>query len=205
MHLRFLKLPVSLLVLIILVSGCFESEYTRLVKAEMKKGVRYDSLLMGLKFGDTRNHFQGICFDLNKARKISAGVSGTIQYMIKDSTTHLGHPDIRLLFVPGFDKQDKIVNMDLKFTYIGWAPWNKSLQADSLAEVVQKIIMKWYGGNEFITAKLNGEKIPVKIDGNRRMSLFIQEPSDVIVKQHDIFHSRYKHSIFRDENEKQKD
>ena len=89
MHLRFLKLPVSLLVLIILVSGCFESEYTRLVKAEMKKGVRYDSLLMGLKFGDTRNHFQGVCFDLNKAKQISAGASGTIQYIIKDSLTNL--------------------------------------------------------------------------------------------------------------------
>lgn len=205
MHLRFLKLPVSLLVLMILVSGCFESEYTRLVKAEMKKGIRYDSLLMGLKFGDTRNHFQGVCFDLNKAGKISAGVSGTIQYIIKDSLTHLGHPDIRLLFVPGFDKQDKIVNLDLKFTYTGWAPWNKSLQADSLAVVVQKIIMKWYGGNQFIIAKLNGEEIPVKVDGNRRMSLFIQEPSDVIVKQHDIFHSRYKHSIFREESEGKKE
>lgn len=200
-----MKFPASILLLVFLLSGCFESDYTRLVKSEMKKGVRYDSLLLGIKFGDTRNHFQGICFDLNKAGKISAGVSGTIQYIITDSMTHLGHPDIRLLFVPGFDKQDKIVNMDLKFSYLGWAPWNKQLHADSLAVMVRKIIIKWYGGNEFIMAKLSNEQIPVKLDGNRRMTMFVQAPADVVVKQHDIFHSRYKHSIFRTEDEGEKE
>jgi len=200
---KFLKYPISLLALGIVVSGCFQSDYTRLVKAELAKGIRMDSVLMGIRLGDTREEFYGKCFDLNKQQLVTAGPNGaTVQYLFTDSLFHDEPAALRLLFIPAFDKDDIIMEMNLEFSYSAWAPWNEQYQSDKLKEKVLQFIMHWYKGNEFVIAKIQGSDVPVKVDGNRRMLVYIKDEQNVVVKVQDILHPKYKHSITPDEEKK---
>jgi hypothetical protein len=74
-------------------------------------------------------------------------------------------------FYPTF-VQGKIAEMPVKFVYKGWAPWNKSLSADSL----QMDVLNWYKkiyGDDFIAVEHPERGMAfVKVDGNRRISVF---------------------------------
>ena len=61
--------------------------------------------------------------------------------------------------------------MDMKFRYVAWSLWNKSLQSDKLVPVVKDSLKTWFPGNDFIVipAKKTKGEIHVKIDGNRRI------------------------------------
>ena len=191
-----MKYAINFILLAILLVGCTQSDYTKLVKAELAKGVRQDSILLGIKFGDTRNEFFGKCFDLNRQMLVSQGPSNSsVQYNFTDSLFHDEPTPIRLLFFPSFDEKDKLSNMDFEFSYSGWAPWNTKLQSDSLVVKVRKLLMDWYKGNEFVIAHVDNEEIPVKVDGNRRLSIIIKDSQSVIVRVQDILHPKFMHSI----------
>ncbi|MEO5600746.1 MAG: hypothetical protein ABIR06_07455 [Cyclobacteriaceae bacterium] len=165
------------------------------MKSELAKGIRQDSLLFGIRFGDTRNDFYGKCFDLNKQKIVAQGPgNSSVQYLFKDSSIHNKPTQIRLLFYPSFDKNDVIAQMNFEFSYPGWAPWNKEFQADSLKVKAMELLMLWYKGNEFVTADVNNTKMPVKLDGNRRLLVYIKDAQSVVVKAQDILHPNFKHS-----------
>jgi hypothetical protein len=194
--LKSLKYPISLILLAFTLTGCFQSDYTKLVKSELAKGIRKDSVLLGIKLGDTRNEFYGKCFDLNKQRLVTEGPNGaTVQYLFRDSLVHDSTTSLRLLFIPAFDQNDVINEMNLEFSYPAWAPWNEQYHADKLKEKVLKILMIWYKGNEFVIAKINDTDVPVKVDGNRRMLVYIKDAQNVVVKVQDILHPEFMHSI----------
>ena len=131
------------------------------------------------------------------------GEGFSVQYLFTDSLVHAEPTPMKLLFVPAFDEQDKITNIDLNFSYVGWAPWNKHLQADTLKLKVMELLMHWYGGNEFVTAKVEGAEIPVKLDGNRRILVSIFDPQSVVARVQDILHPKYSH--FRNSKKGKKD
>jgi len=192
---RSIKYPISILILGLLFSGC-ESDYTKLVKSELAKGIRKDSILLGIRFGNTRNEFYGKCFDLNQQHLISQGPGGVaVQYLFTDSLVHHEPTQIRLLFVPSFDDKEILTNMDLKFNYVGWTPGNRRLQADSLEGKIMELLMHWYGGNKFVIANVGDNKVPVKLDGNRRVLVYRDDPQGVVVWIQDILHPKFKHSI----------
>jgi len=126
---------------------------------------------------------------------VAEGANYSVQYLFSDSLVHAEPTPIRMLFVPAFDEKQILTNLDLKFNYVAWAPWNKQLQADSLEVKVKKILMNWYGGNEFIIAKVGDTYVPVKLDGNRRILIYKDAPQNVLVKVQDILHPKFKHSI----------
>ncbi|MBI3220592.1 MAG: hypothetical protein HYZ44_13845 [Bacteroidetes bacterium] len=191
---KYIKYPISLLLACVVLS-CVQSDYTRLVQSELAKGIRNDSILLGIKFGDTRQDFFGRCFDLNKQRLVTQGPSGfKVQYLFNDSLINVKPNKIRLLFSPFFDTNEKIAEMDLEFSYLGWAPWNKQLQSDSLKINIMKLLMAWYKGNEFIEAQVEGESIPVKLDGNRRILVHIKDAQSVTVRVQDILHPKFVHT-----------
>jgi hypothetical protein len=170
-----------------------ESEYTKAVKSELAKGVRKDSLLFDINFGNTREEFYGKCFDLNKQQLVTQGIGFSVQYMIKDSITGKKPDEIRMLFYPNFDSLDIINAMNMEFSYPGWMPGERGMQSDSLRSHVQAILTKWYGGNEFITAHLDKRDVPVKIDGNRRILILLEDTQRVLVRIHDIDHPQFMH------------
>ncbi len=201
MKLKFTRC-VSLVVLAaFFLLGCVQSDYTKLVKAELAKGIRNDSILLGIKLGDTRQDFFGRCFDLNKQRLVTQGPSGLkVQYLLSDSLVSTTPNKMRLLFSPFFDTEEKIAEMDMEFSYLGWAPWNKHLQADSLKGKVMDLILLWYKGNDFIQATVGEEEIPVKLDGNRRILVVIKDTQTVVVRVQDILHPKFVHTGYDDKD-----
>lgn len=196
MNSRFIKYSISLIFLGTTLIGCFQSDYTRLVKSELAKGVRYDSLLLGIRFGDTRNDFYGKCFDLNRQQLVREGPGNTsVQYMFTDSVVHSRPTEIRLLFMPKYDEQDIITEMNMEFSYRGWAPWVQELQSDTLKAKTMQILMNWYKGNDFVMAHIQNTDQPVKVDGNRRIVIYKLDPERVVVKVQDILHPMFRHSI----------
>jgi hypothetical protein len=200
--LKSIKYSISILILGILSSGC-QSDYTKLVKEELAKGVRYDSVLLGINLGDTRNDFYGRCFDLNKSHLVTDGGGGFVKYMLIDSIFHKDPVGIEVLFHANFDNKDKLAEMLLELTYAGWSPANPAYSADSLKVNTMKLLKHWYGGNDFIIAKVNDKDMTVKLDGNRRILIYKKDEQNVEVKIQDILHPIFRHSISSD-SEKEK-
>lgn len=183
----------------LILSGCFQSDYTKLVKSELSKGIRMDSVVFGINLGDTSDEYFGKCYDLNQQHLVTAGPnSGTVQYLFTDSLFHEQPTPMRMLFIPVFDKNNIIIEMNLEFSYPGWAPWNEQYHSDTLKEKVLKMLMHGYKGNDFVTATIKGNDYPIKLDGNRRMIVYIKDEQNVVVKIQDILHPKYRHSITSD-------
>ena len=175
------------LTFLIIISSC-QSDYTKLVKSELKSGVKNDVVFYGLKFGQSKNDFFRICWDLNRKKIATHGPSNNyVQVMLnpKDSTQLL--KKIRMLFYAKFNDKDTITAMDIKFSYEAWAPWNKDLGSDKLIPVIKDTLLKWYPGNPFI--KVNN--ILVKVDGNRQIEMKQDSERDISVLIEDLAY-KYK-------------
>lgn len=169
----------TLLMGIILFSSC-QSEYTKLVKKELSKNIHHDSLVYGLEFGQTRKDFYEICWNLNKKGIVTHGDNNNyVKAMLRPLPTDTLNKirSIKMMFYARFNPKDKIIGMDMKFSYSAWAPWNRDFQSDKLLPVVQDTLIKWYGGNPFIYTK---DSVIVKVDGNRQIQ--IKQESDQYVK-----------------------
>jgi len=168
-----MKTRTNLLLLLLIsgfiISGCSpRAKYERMLKHELASGVRYDSLFLGLYFGMPEKDFYMHCWNLNHKGMIKQGESNTTAELeLKDELIHPAVMD----FYPKFN-QGKISEMPVMFKYKGWAPWNKPLSADNLQTEVQKWYEKIYGTG-FIKVKHPVHGIAyVKIDGNRRITIF---------------------------------
>ncbi|TAL74499.1 MAG: hypothetical protein EPN88_03755 [Bacteroidetes bacterium] len=155
-----------------IISGCSpRAKYERRLKNELASRVRYDSLFMGLYFGMPEKEFYVHCWNLNHKGLIKQGTSNTTaEYELKNE---LKYPAL-MNFYPKFS-DGKIYEMPVTFKYKGWAPWNKTLSSKNLQKKVLKWYEKVYGGG-FLKVKhpLHGTAY-VKINGNRRITIFIQD------------------------------
>jgi hypothetical protein len=155
-----------------IISGCSpRSKYERRLKHELASGVRYDSLFLGLYFGMPEKEFYLHCWNLNHKGLIKQGTTNTTaEAELKDELKY----QALMNFYPKF-MQGKIFEMPVSFKYKGWAPWNKTLSSENL----QKEVMLWYEkvyGDGFLKVKhpLHGTAY-VKINGNRRITIFIED------------------------------
>ena len=152
-----------------IISGCSpRAKYDRMLKRELASGVRNDSLFLGLYFGMPEKDFYLHCWNLNHKGLIKQGETNTTaEFQLKDELKYEAVMD----FYPKFN-EGKISEMPVTFKYKGWAPWNKTQSSDNLLIAVQKWYEKIYGAG-FIKVKhpLHGTAY-VKIDGNRRITIF---------------------------------
>lgn len=183
---------VSFFIAVLLLASC-ESDYTRLVKRELSKEVREDSLLLGIKFGHTREEFYGRCFDLNKKRIVVQGVGFSVMYIIKDSLSAERSPDINMMFYPRFDSANIIKGMDIELFYPGWAAGSHELGSDTLRNRLVKIFRTWYKGNDFMNVTIDKEDVLVKVDVNRRIIIKLEDEKRVLVHIQDLVHPDYRH------------
>jgi hypothetical protein len=167
---------IALLISGCIISGCSpNAKYERRLKNELASGVRYDSLFMGLYLGMPEKDFYMHCWKLNKKGLIRQGETNTtVLYKTRNELKHPGSLNFYPQFING-----KIYEMPVVFAYDGWAPWNKQLSADNL----ELDILSWYKkvyGNGFIEVKHpeHGTAF-VKIDGNRRITIFKEDDSHV--------------------------
>ena len=154
----------------IIISGCSpRAKYERRLKHELASGVRYDSLFLGLYFGMPEKVFYVHCWNLNHKGLLKQGETNTTaEYQLKDELKYPALMD----FYPKFN-QCKISEMPVTFKYKGWAPWNKNLSSVNLQNEVLKWYEKIYGGGFIMVKHHSHGKAYVKIDGNRRITIFV--------------------------------
>lgn len=168
-----MKTRFLLLITVIIFTGFSSSctkkaKYERRVKRELASGVRHDSLFMGLYLGMPVKEFYTRCWLLNKQGIVRQGMRNTtVEYQMRDE---INLPAI-MNFYPIFEK-GKIYEMPVKFIYSGWAPWNKSVGSDSLQYNILKWYEKQYGKGFMAVEHPKRGTAFVKIDGNRRISIF---------------------------------
>lgn len=174
LFLKFIKMNIRVyvLLLLILLVGCSESKYSKLVKTEMAKNIVNDSLVFEMKFGQTRQEFYDQCWKLNNKGIITHGPNNNfVQYYLPQKEGDSSINSIKMLFYGIFDKEKIMRGMDMRFSYNAWSLWNESTHSDKLITVVKDTLQSWYPGNGFIevTMKRSKKDIFVKVDGNRRI------------------------------------
>lgn len=150
-------------------------QYEKKLNAELASGERFDTLFMGMYFGMAEKDFYMHCWKLNQKGLIRQGETNTtVKYELKKE---LDHP-CQMDFYPRFN-QGKIFEMPVRFVYKGWAPWNKKLSAENL----QQDVVNWYEevyGEGFIRVKHPERGMAyVKLDGNRRITVFREDEMHV--------------------------
>jgi hypothetical protein len=186
MSLKYL-FRLSLLSLLIVVIGCSRSKYDQLVKAELAKGIVNDSLMLGMKLGQTQKEFFDKCWKLNRDKIVTNGPDGFVLYELPVNKENDKGDAITMLFYGIFDEDKTMTGMNFQFYYESWSLWNKSLQSDRLIPEVKSRFMVWYPGNDFIKVELkNGEgEIFVKVDGIRRITIKPLDDNRIVKAQID--------------------
>lgn len=178
-----MKKVVGFVLLILVIIACDNrTEYEKLVEREMSKGVREDSLFLGIHLGMTRKDFFVHCWKLNKQYMLDNGPGNlSAQYTIKDE---LRLPTF-MRFYPNFI-DNQVYEMPVEFTYTSWSPWAKETSGDSLLPDVLRMYEKWYG-KDFIKMEQEGKKDSwVMIDANRRLIVYRKDTSTVFAKYDDL-------------------
>ena len=155
-----------------------KSPYRKMVDEQMATGQRYDSLFLGLYIGMSRQDFYTQCWEMNHKGLLKHGSkNSTAEYAMKDELPFKA----RMNFYPNF-YEEKIFEMPTYFSYTAWAPWNKRLWADSLRTDVVNLFKDWYGEERWIETTHPKYGIAhVKVDGNRRISIYAENEEYVKV------------------------
>jgi hypothetical protein len=161
--------------------GCMQTEYGRLERRELSKGIRSDSLLLGLHFGMTSKDFYARCWDLNKKGILKEGPSNaSVEYKMHDTR----YP-ATLFFYPKF-QDDRIMELNCVVSYSDWAPWNPTHHCDTLRNDVEAKLRTWYK-TDFITvkSKVRGTA-KVAVVANKRITLFCVDDSKLRIIFRDL-------------------
>lgn len=168
---------------LITVFGCSnENKLEQVIRTELASAVRHDSLFLGLKFGIKQQDFYDQCWALNKQGLVMQGAENrSVEYLFSDS---LDNP-IAFNFYADMGDGDLIHRYNTNFYYSAWV-LNRHLKSDRLMEMLEPILMDWYGGNELITLIKDGKKHLYKIDGNRMIDLYIHDEKTVVAIYSDL-------------------
>lgn len=163
---------VSLMVMLVIISGCSpKARYERMLKHELSRGVREDSLFMGLYFGMPQKDFFTRCWNLNKMGLVKqGGTNTTVEFLMKKELKYPATMNFYPVFI-----DSKIAEMPVRYVYTGWAPWNKELTSDKLEADLLSLFKNVYG-NDFMEIEHRTKgKAFVNINGNRRISIFKED------------------------------
>ena len=107
-----------------------------------------DSLFLGFYLGMAQKDFFDHCTELNKQQKITQGPGGTtsVEHKIKGT-----------------------------YTYDSWAPWNKEYSSAALLPKILESYKATYGGDFKVVNDRYQGKIYYRMDGKRRINLFIKD------------------------------
>ncbi len=130
----------------------------------------YDSLFLNIYLGMEQKAFYDYCWELNRQKVITHGPTNqNIEYHL----TELSNPVI-MRFYPSF-YEGKINEMPVTFAYEAWAPWNRQFQSDTLLNNMLNVFKKWYGDDFKVIEHRTMGKVYYKMDGYRRINLFIRD------------------------------
>jgi hypothetical protein len=153
-----------------------KARYDRMVKRELASGERYDSLFFGIYLGMASKDFFTHCWKLNKEGLIRQGQHNL---SVEHDFEELKH-SAKMNFYPNFH-EEKIFEMPVRFQYTGWSPWSKHMWSDSLQVDVLNTLEDWYGEGFMEVEHPKHGSAFVKVDGNRRITLFKKGIEEVYV------------------------
>ena len=176
---NFLAITKWILILLVgasMFSCQVKSEYQRMKARELASGVQQDSLFLGMYLGMTRDSFFKHCWELNKQEILTHGqMNISVEYKLAEL-----RPSTKMNFYPNF-YQDKIYEMPVLISDSSWAPWNKSASSDSIKTEVKELMEDWYGKGFIKVEHPTRGMAWVKVDGNRRISIYRQDDRNVRV------------------------
>jgi hypothetical protein len=112
------------------------------------------------------------CTELNKQQKITQGPGGTTSVEHKIKGTYGG--DVSMRFFPTFIKKE-MFEMPVTYTYDSWAPWNKEYSSAVLLPKILESYKATYGGDFKVVNDRYHGKIYYRMDGKRRINLFMKD------------------------------
>ena len=188
---RLNKIIFCLLVLTPFLACEIESEYSKLLKKELKSGKSFNDLVLGLKIGQTKDDFYEICADLNKKKLITSGARNLYpEYILYPKDSVENGKKIRMSFMGIFDDDRIMKGMDIRFNYYSWIAWREEYNSDNLINEIKDTLQLWYPGNNFIEIDLKLDSknnlAYVKIDGNRQITMYKIDGRDVAVIIEDV-------------------
>ena len=188
---RLNKIVFFLLILTPLLACEIESEYSKLLKKELKSGKTFDDLVLGLKIGQTKDDFYEICADLNKKKLITSGARNLYpEYILYPKDSVENGKKIRMSFMGIFDNNRIMKGMDIRFNYYSWIAWREEYNSDNLINEIKDTLQLWYPGNNFIEIDLKLDSknnlAYVKVDGNRQITMYKIDGRDVAVIIEDV-------------------
>lgn len=160
------KVLITIISVLIFINSCQErNEYEKLVQRELDRNIRYDTLFLGYKLGMEQEDFFNHSWDLNQQNKIT-GID-QINYNLDKLSS-----DAIMIFYPEFYEK-RIYRMPVEVSFSNWAIWNRNLYSDSLIVELIDWFEDTYGpGFKYMTHPELGEQAWIKIDGNRRISVY---------------------------------
>jgi hypothetical protein len=131
-----------------------------------------DKLFLGFYLGMPQNDFFDHCTELNKQQLITQASGGntSVEQLIKDKFSS----EVSMRFFPTFIDH-KIFEMPVTYSFIAWAPWNKQYWADQLLDEVLDDFKLTYGDDFKLLNHPTQGKVYYRIDGKRRINLFIKD------------------------------
>jgi len=188
---RLNKIIFCLLVLTPFLACEIESEYSKLLKKELKSGKSFNDLVLGLKIGQTKDDFFEICAELNKKKLITSGARNLYpEYILYPKDSVENGKKIRMSFMGIFDNNRIMKGMDIRFNYYSWIAWREEYNSDNLINEIKDTLQLWYPGNNFIEIDLKLDSknnlAYVKIDGNRQITMYKIDGRDVAVIIEDV-------------------
>lgn len=164
-------------------AGCEESPAERYEKMEasaLATGVRYDSLFKGLYLSMQKKEFLDYCFQKNLQGEFKQGGIKNGMWVEGKLKSELKYP-AAINFFPKF-RNNAITEMEASIYYDHAAFADKTFDSDSLLHDVLLLMENWYGPG-FIKIQspyFYKEDIYVKVDGNRRITIY-QDQSEHII------------------------
>ena len=188
---RLNKIIFCLLVLTPFLACEIESEYSKLLKKELKSGKSFNDLVLGLKIGQTKDDFFEICAELNKKKLITSGARNLYpEYILYPKDSVENGKKIRMSFMGIFDNDRIMKGMDIRFNYYSWIAWREEYNSDNLINEIKDTLQLWYPGNNFIEIDLKLDSknnlAYVKVDGNRQITMYKIDGRDVAVIIEDV-------------------
>jgi hypothetical protein len=135
-------------------------------------GPKSDSLFLGFYLGMPQKDFFDHCTELNSQQKLTQGSGSTTSVEHKISGMYGG--DVSMRFFPTFIKKN-IYEMPVTYTYDSWAPWNKEYSSAALLPKILESYKAIYGGDFKVVNDRYQGKIYYRMDGKRRINLFIKD------------------------------
>lgn len=168
----YIKILFPLFILILIFQSC-DSSILSSSKDDLSKS---DSLFLGFHLGMAQKDFFDLCTELNKQQTITQGPGGStnVEYRIVDEYDG----EISMRFFPTFI-EEKIFEMPVTYSYIAWAPWNRQYWAENLLPKVLEKYKETYGDDFKLINHPTQGKVYYKIDGKRRINLFIKDEQHV--------------------------